>query len=172
MTSKINISTIFFQISITFRRQCDLLCSGTCKYSKESKENLLEHLGYNHAGALEKHRKMLQEATDEEENRALKSQLCIQLTPNGLKTDFHFKSQAEIEKSIAINLCGKGGLPVSIAEQDCFLEFMQDAQPKFKNISYRKIFKLVDTESSTRDTKLLQQIRESRVSPSVILDCW
>ena len=49
---------------------------------------------------------------------------------------------------------------------------MQDAQPKFKNISYRKILKLVDTESSTRDTKLLQQIRESRVSPSVILDCW
>ena len=42
-----------------------------------------------------------------------------------------FKNEDTIVMSVVKNLCGHGGLPISIVEQKWFRVFMSDVEPRF-----------------------------------------
>ena len=46
-----------------------------------------------------------------------------------------FRDQDKILTSIVKNLCGKGGLPISLVEQEWFREFMKLVEPRFESVS-------------------------------------
>ena len=46
-----------------------------------------------------------------------------------------FQNQDKILTSIVKNACGRGGLPISIVEQDWFRNFMKLVEPKLQSVS-------------------------------------
>ena len=92
------------------------LCKNKSKYSKNSKGNLLKHLSNNDGSILENHKKEL----DKSKTNLLLGQSSIQLTPTGLKSESVCTRQKAVKRSIAVDLCARGCLPLTLCEKPCF----------------------------------------------------
>ena len=69
-----------------------------------------------------------------------------------------FTRQKAVERSIAVDLCARGCLPLTLCEKPYFRDFMNKCQPRFDQISYRKVFKIIE-EIQHLEKKILQEIK-------------
>ena len=76
---------------------------------------------------MENHKKEL----DKSKTNLLLGQPSIQLTPTGLKSESVFTRQKAVDRSIAFDLCARGGLPLTLCEKPYFRDFMNKCQPRF-----------------------------------------
>ena len=74
-----------------------------------------------------------------------------------------FQNQDKILTSIVKNICGRGGLPISIVEQDWFRNFMKLVEPKFQNVSRVAVSSRLDELYVEERRKLLAEIGTSNI---------
>ncbi|XP_011404500.1 PREDICTED: zinc finger BED domain-containing protein RICESLEEPER 3-like [Amphimedon queenslandica] len=147
---------------------CPKLCSKTkgnnYKYTLTSKGNLLKHLQAAHNDRLESHK---------EERR--KSISNGQATLTGEAQDrrrFKFYNQDPIVTSLALNLCGHGGLPIQICEQSWFRQFVRDIEPRFTPVSRVAVKRKIDELYKRERENLMSEIAAMSCKPSVTIDFW
>ena len=84
-----------------------------------------------------------------------------------------FRDQDKILTSIVKNLCGKGGLPISLVEQEWFREFMKLVEPRFESVSRVAVSSKLEEIYLREMRKLLAEIKASPVDkPTVTVDFW
>ena len=84
-----------------------------------------------------------------------------------------FKNQSKILTSVVKNMCGRGGLPLNVVEQDWFREFMRDVEPKFKHTSRVAVSTRLDALYEEEKRKLLVELDKlANVKPSLTVDFW
>lgn len=127
--------------------------------------NLLKHLQMSHSHLLKNHR--------EERQRQLTSSNQQLLTSNGqTQKRYDLKNQDKIALSVALNLCGCGGLALQVVEQPWFRSFMADVEPHFTPIS-RVSVKRKLSDLYTHDRELfLKEISTLKPKPTVTADFW
>ncbi len=142
-------------------------CRKDYKFTLTTKGNLLKHLQTSHSHLLKSHR--------EERQRQLESCNHYQLLLTSdiqTKKRADFKKQDKIATSVALNLCGRGGLAIQIVEQPWFRSFMADVEPRFTPISRVSVKrKLSDLYSQDREV-FLKEISTLRPKPTVTADFW
>ena len=84
-----------------------------------------------------------------------------------------FKNQEKILTSVVKDLRGRGGLPISVVEQEWFRLFMKQVEPRFQAVSRIAVSLKLDTLYEEEKRGLLSDIARSNVGkPSVTLDFW
>ena len=142
------------------------LCHHTYKFTLTSKGILLKHLQTTHPNKLRDHK---------EEQAKLISVTQQKFHKDGTfiaRTKEPFRNQDKIVTSIVRNLCGKGGLAISLVEQSWFRSFMQEVEPKFQPVSRVALNSKLDRIFEEKKG-LLADIAKSVVDkPSVTVDLW
>ena len=149
------------------------LCQKTYKYTLTSKGNLLKHFETAHPKKLYDHK---------EEQRKRRTELpflpggqCTLNSDGSVKSrpKLPFKNQSKILTSVVKNLCGRGGLPLNVVEQDWFREFMRDVEPKFDHTSRVAVSTRLDALYEEEKRKLLVELDKlANVKPSLTVDFW
>ena len=84
-----------------------------------------------------------------------------------------FKNQRKTLTSIVKNLCGRGGLPLYVVEQDWFRDFMKDIEPKFEHTSRVAVSTRLDALYEQEKRELLVELDKlANVKPSLTIDFW
>ena len=145
------------------------ICQGYRKYTLNSKGNLLKHLNTMHGQLLEEHRtRRRQSTTSSVQSRFQEDGTYQRKQPN-------FKNQEVILTSTVKNLCGRGGMPVTMVEKPWFRDFMKDVEPRFKNASRRSVDTKISALATQKRSHLLKElvaIAKHGLKPSVTLDFW
>ena len=166
-----NIDYSFF-FKLPTRPQMNKDCVAKCKtclkdykFTLTTKGNLLKHLQTSHSHLLRNHR--------EERQRQLASSNQMLLTSDvQAKKKPEFKNQDKIATSVALNLCGRGGLALQMVEQPWFRSFMADVEPRFTPISRVSVKRKLN-DLYTHDKELfLKEISALRPKPTVTADFW
>ena len=138
------------------------------KYTLTSKGNLLKHLSTMHGRLLEDHRARRRQSTSSGQSTFEKDGTYQRKEPE-------FKNQEVILTSIAKNLCGCGGMPVTMVEKPWFREFMREVEPQFKGVSRRSVGSKISALSEETKLSLLKEISaiaRHGLKPSVTVDFW
>ena len=171
---------VFFELppkgSKKFLAKCRLCHHGKpYKYTASSKGNLLKHLRGSHSKKLDDHKKeLLKQLSDTNQHTLHKDGTLVRCAATRSKPSEAFKKQdMMILTCIVKNVCGRGGLPISVVEQSWFRAFMEEIEPRFQPVSRisvsTKLTKLYEEEKS----RLLADIATSVVKkPSVTVDFW
>ena len=153
--------------------ECKARCK-TCrkfyKYTSNSKGNLLKHLQGSHLRLLRDHK---DEQTREANCHMKQQQTLVKnctLAKRAVSSDF--RHQDKIVTSIVRNLCGRGGLPITTVEQECFRDFMADVEPKFSHVSRVAVVSKLDKIYENEKMLLFKEISLSCITPSVTLNFW
>uniref|UniRef100_A0A1X7VFF3 BED-type domain-containing protein n=1 Tax=Amphimedon queenslandica TaxID=400682 RepID=A0A1X7VFF3_AMPQE len=143
------------------------LCHHTYKFTLTSKGNLLKHLQTTHPDKLRDHKEEQAKLISVTEQKFNKDGTFIP------RTKEPFRNQDKILTSIVRNLCGKGGLAISVVEQSWFCSFMQEVEPKFQPVSRVALNSKLDRIFEEEKKGLLADIAKSVVDkPSVTVDLW
>ena len=86
------------------------------------------------------------------------------------KPKLPFPNQGKIVTSIVKNLCGRGGLPLNIVEQDWFRDFMRDVEPKFERTSRVAVGTKLNFLYEEERRKLLSELANKK--PTLTVDFW
>ena len=143
------------------------VCFKTYKYSKNSKGNLLKHLQKAHLRQLEAHK--------DKKKRQLENQSTFEKDGTYVARQPEFKNQEVVLNSIVRNLCGQGGLPITIVERSWFRRFMKDVEPRFNHVSRNAVGSRIKELSEQAKSRLLNEISViSRfgLKPTVTVDFW
>ena len=127
-----------------------------------SKGNLLKHLQVAHHNALKSHK----------EDQRMTGQ-STRTGENTRKSQPRFHNQDTVVTSLALNMCGHGGLPIQMCEQPWFRRFIHDIEPRFTPVS-RVIVKrkLGELYTNKRYVLLSKIFSMSPCKPSVTVDFW
>lgn len=86
-----------------------------------------------------------------------------------------FKNQEIIVTSIVKNLCGHGGMPVTMVEKPWFRQFMRDVEPRFKSVSRVSVGSKISALLRETKSDLLKEISiiaSHGLRPSITMDFW
>ena len=143
------------------------LCHRTYKFTLTSKGNLLKHLQTTHPNKLREHKEEQAKLTSANQQKFNKDGTFIP------RTKEPFRNQDKILTSIVRNLCGKGGLAISVVEQSWFRTFTQEVEPKFQLVSRVAVNLKLDKLFEEEKKSLLTDIAKSVIDkPSVTVDLW
>lgn len=150
------------------------ICRKVYKYTLDSKGNLLKHLRNVHPKQLDKHKDEHAKQLSENCDKAVPSGQCTFSKDGRIKVSREpFKNQDKIVTSIVKNFCGKGGLPLSIVEQDWFRNFMHLVEPKFQNVSRVSVSSRLEEIYKEEKRNMLDEISTSFVhKPTMTVDFW
>ena len=150
------------------------LCQKQYKYTLTSKGNLLKHLEATHLKQLNNHREQQRKKNLENARSSDDGQQCTLSSTGSVVTRprVPFKNQSKVLTSIVKNLCGRGGLPLNIVEQPWFRNFMKDVEPKFEHTSRMAVSSRLDELYKQEKKRLINELKESGVQPSLTVDFW
>ena len=100
------------------------------------------------------------------------SQTTIANNGSIVRKQMEFKNQESIVRSYAKNLCGRGGLPISLIETAWFRAFMKDVEPRFSPVSRVSVKRKLDELYSKGRGDLIESITSLPLKPSVTVDFW
>ena len=130
-----------------------------------SKGNLLKHLQVAHHDALKSHK--------EDRRMSLTSGQSTLTGENPRKSQPRFHNQDTVVTSLALNMCGHGGLPIQMCEQPWFRHFIHDIEPRFTPVSRVTVKRMLgELYANKRDVLLSNIVSISLCKPSVTADFW
>ena len=130
-----------------------------------SKGNLLKHLQVAHHDALKSHK--------EDRRMSLASGQSTLTGENPRKSQPRFHNQDTVVTSLALNMCGHGGLPIQMCEQPWFCRFIHDIEPRFTPVSRVTVKRMLgELYANKRDVLLSNIVSISLCKPSVTADFW
>ena len=135
------------------------LCGKTYKYTPTSKGNLLKHLQSGHRRELDAHKSEREKLVNVQDEHVVS------------RANFTATDQDIVLTSIVTNLCGCGGLPIGVVEQEWLRQFMVDVEPRFNHVSRVAVQAKLDSLYQQHRDALLNEISCSP-KPTVTLDLW
>lgn len=146
------------------------LCHKSYRFTMNSKGNLLKHLQTSHPKNLDDHKNEQSKQLPVSQQTLHRDGTLVKATRPKPES---FKKQDKILTCIVKNVCGRGGLPISVVEQSWFRTFMEEVEPRFQPVSRRGVSSKLDKLYEEEKRNLMADSATSVVEkPSVTVDFW
>ena len=146
-----------------------------CKFFHKSykltlKGNLLKLLQTSHPKNLDDHKNVHSKQLPASQQMLNRDETLAKATRPKPEA---FKKQDKILTCVVKNVCGRGGLAISVVEQSWFRDFMEEIEPSFQPMSRRGLSSKLDKLYEEEKRSLMADIATSVVDkPSVTVDFW